>query len=273
MTDDHAQMARAVRALRPWLSSLVIVGGWAHRLHRLHPMAGKPAYQPVRTLDADIALRVKPAVDGDLGAALREAGFLAEHSGDHTPPVTHYHLDADGQGFFIEFLTPLEGSTLTRTGRPDATVATAGVVAQKLRHLEILLQCPWTIEFALDASDAPHESIQLRIAHPVCFMAQRLLIQKDRSPAKRAQDALYIHDTLDLLGHQRHLLQADWRQQIRPLLDQEIAATIEQLALSRFTAVTDPIRAASRIPQDRALHPEEFQIRCAAGLQAIFGDG
>jgi hypothetical protein len=41
--EDAASLARLVEALRPWLGHLVIVGGWAHRLHRLHALAGAPA--------------------------------------------------------------------------------------------------------------------------------------------------------------------------------------------------------------------------------------
>lgn len=271
-TDDRAQMAQALLALRPWLPHLVVVGGWAHRLHRLHPLAGRPPYEPVRTLDADIAVSLRPPVAGDLGAALRGAGFLAELSGDHTPPVTRYHLGTDNRGFFVEFLAPLEGGTLTRTGLPDATVATAGVVAQKLRHLQILLLHPWTVNFDSGETDPPHQAVQVQVAHPVCFIAQRLLIQKERSAAKQAQDTLYIHDTIDLLGHQRHVLQADWRQRIRPFLAENLVGKVAQIAQARFGTVNDTIRSASRIPQDRVLHPEELQARCAAGLQAIFGD-
>jgi len=272
-TDDRVQMEQMLLALRPWLPHLVIVGGWAHRLHRLHPLASSPAYQPVLTLDADIALSPDPPLDGDLGVALRAAGFHPELSGDHSPPVTRYQLGPSEQGFFVEFLVPLKGSATTRAGRPNATLTTAGVVAQKLRHIEILLLHPWTVRFALEGLDPADQSLQVLLAHPVCFIAQRLLIQKERSAAKQAQDALYIHDTIDLLGHQRQLLHAEWRERIRPALGAGVAGNVERTAQERFGRVTDSIRSACRIPQDRALLPEEMQIRCAAGLTAIFGGG
>ena len=37
--EDSDGFARLIDAIRPWLSHLVIVGGWAHRLHRFHPIA------------------------------------------------------------------------------------------------------------------------------------------------------------------------------------------------------------------------------------------
>lgn len=60
--DEHAAFGRLVDALRPWLDQVVIVGGWAHRLHRHTQLAVAPAYEPVQTLDADVAMarRAKP---------------------------------------------------------------------------------------------------------------------------------------------------------------------------------------------------------------------
>ena len=36
---DVEYFARLVDALEPWLDQVVIIGGWAHRLYRLHPLA------------------------------------------------------------------------------------------------------------------------------------------------------------------------------------------------------------------------------------------
>jgi hypothetical protein len=35
---DVEYFARLVDALEPWLDQVVIIGGWAHRLYRLHPL-------------------------------------------------------------------------------------------------------------------------------------------------------------------------------------------------------------------------------------------
>ena len=34
---DLGRFSKLAVALAPWLDRVVIVGGWAHRLHRLHP--------------------------------------------------------------------------------------------------------------------------------------------------------------------------------------------------------------------------------------------
>jgi hypothetical protein len=45
--------ARLVVAIEPWLEEVVIIGGWAHQLYRLHPSAQALDYVPLTTLDAD----------------------------------------------------------------------------------------------------------------------------------------------------------------------------------------------------------------------------
>jgi len=48
--------SRLVESLRPWLDQVVVVGGWAHRLYQLHAFAQQLRYEPLATLDPDIAL-------------------------------------------------------------------------------------------------------------------------------------------------------------------------------------------------------------------------
>src|SRR6266567_6055865 len=45
---EFASFARLVESLRPWLDQVVVVGGWAHRLYRLHPLAQQPRYEPLQ---------------------------------------------------------------------------------------------------------------------------------------------------------------------------------------------------------------------------------
>lgn len=143
--DEFAMIARLLEALRPWLGHLVIVGGWAHRLHRFDERASPPTYAALRTKDADLAFSPTAPLKGDIAAALGAAGFNEVASTDHTPPITQYQLGAGGGGFYAEFLAPLHGSEVKRRGRPDITMAKAGVTAQKLRYLDLLLVEPWAV--------------------------------------------------------------------------------------------------------------------------------
>jgi hypothetical protein len=54
---DVEYFARLVDALEPWLDQVVIIGGWAHRLYRQHPLAQPLDYEPLGTFDTDIASR------------------------------------------------------------------------------------------------------------------------------------------------------------------------------------------------------------------------
>ena len=175
--NDRAAFARLAEVLSPWKHQLVFVGGWAHRLYRLHPMAQAPAYQPLATLDADVAFAEREPLDGDIKARLLTAGFKEELTGNHHPPVSQYTFGEDEHsGFYAEFLTPMTGSGRTRRGEPLATVQSAGITAQRLRYLELLLRCPWTV--TLDADWGAASPMNLRIPNPVSFIVQKLLIHR-----------------------------------------------------------------------------------------------
>lgn len=110
LTDEQA-FSKLLVAIEPWLDQVVIVGGCAHRLYRLHPDAQGVGYPPLATLDTDIAMPEKlPVRQTDLRQRLLASGFREEFLGDDQPLATHYHLGEEGAGFYAEFLAPLTGS-------------------------------------------------------------------------------------------------------------------------------------------------------------------
>jgi hypothetical protein len=123
-----------LKALKPWLAEMVFVGGWAHRLFRLHPLAKNVPYPPLMTHDADVAVpsHIAKSVQ-DVRTRLRSAGFTEEFFGEERPPVTYYRLGGGQSGFYAEFLTPLSGGSRRRDGSADATTSISGITAQKLR--------------------------------------------------------------------------------------------------------------------------------------------
>jgi hypothetical protein len=268
-TDDLAAIARLIEALRPWHDQLVIVGGWAHQLHRFHAWATVPSYAPLRTRDADVAFSLDAPPTGDVRAALERADFKEVLSGDHRPPVAEYRLGDEHDGFFAEFLAPLSGSE-TKRGRADATVKRAGVTAQKLRHLELLLAHPWPVRLDAGAHLPLERPTDVLLANPVSFIAQKVLIRRLRAPNKQPQDVLYIHDTIELFADRRDELRALWREGIRPTLHSRTARSVERLGQEQFGRVDDVIRQAARIPAGRSLTPERVQATCALGFEAIF---
>lgn len=188
------------------------------------------------TRDRDLAFANRAPLAGDIRSALAKAGFVEELSGEHTPPVTRYILGDDDAGFYAEFLTPLVGRGVKRSGEPDATVSTAGITAQKLRHLDILLINPWLIRVGPDQDVPLPRPTDLKVASRASFIVQKLLIQRDRTPGKRAQDVLYIHDVLELFGGALPTLKALWEEEVRPALPAKTARQIVELSRESFSS-------------------------------------
>jgi len=269
MREELVGFERLIRALAPWRAELVVVGGWAHRMHRRLAWAREPSYAVIRTMDADLAVPSRPRLEGGIAAALQNAGFQEELSGDETPPAAQYHLGADDGGFYAEFLTPLSGSGSRRDGSADATMKIGGVVAQRIRHLEVLLVEPWHVTVGgVESADLP-DPVEIRIANPVTFVVQKLLIHERRAPAKQPQDVLYIHDTMQLFAESLDKCAALWQEAVQPALHRNQRTTIVAAAAAMFDRTTDVIREAARIPADRELSPEEVRFVCREGLRRI----
>lgn len=269
--NDLEAFARLVEALDPWRGQLVFIGGWSHRLHTLHPHASPLAFQPVFTKDTDLAFHSEAPPEGDIKAALMEKGFKENLSGDARPPAAQYTLGNDSSGFYAEFLTPLVGSGIKRTGETDATMQAGGISAQKIRHLGILLTDPWLVTVGPMNGVPLDASVDLLVANPLCFMLQKFLIKKHRTADKQRQDLLYVFDTIQLFGHRLPQFQENWQNVIAPTLEAGAVKTIARECSELFSSVTDAIRDAARIPQDRKLDPEEMRATCQYAFQQILG--
>jgi hypothetical protein len=221
------------------------------------------------TLDADVALATAVRDRApDIRDLLREQGFEEDFHGGDIPPATHYRLDRIATGFYAEFLTPLVGSSTARSGKRKATQNVAGVNTQQLRHVDLLLHDPWTVrlpaaDFEL-SDDAP-----VRIANPVNYVTQKLLIHKKREPASRAKDILYIHDTLQVFGGRLEDLKTEWTTRTRPRLPAKAAKTVKTATDWLFGEMSDSIRLAAEMATDRRLAPEAVREACHFGLQQV----
>lgn len=261
---------RLAEALAPWSGKLVYVGGWAHRIHRLDPRASAQAHQAVFTKDTDLAFNAADPIEGDIKAALEQSGFKEQLAGESKPPVAHYVLGEEGEGFYAEFLTPLAGSGRHRDGQPDATLTKAGITAQKIRYLDVLLVDPWIVKLRPD--NAPiSQPMDVQVANPLSFMVQKFLIQEQRPRRKRAQDVLYIFDTIILFGGQIGAFKQLWKETVGPALGTSRDVVL-RLNDATFAKVTDDVRSAALIPQDRKLTADEIQMTCQYAFEEIFGD-
>ena len=265
MTPAPDPFARLIAALEPYLDQIVIIGGWAHQLYRHHPAAQQLDYPPLMTLDTDIAML--PGVflrEQDIRSRLIAHGFEEEFLGDDRPPATHYRLGDEASGFYAEFLTPLVGAVRDRTGRRTATPEISGVTPHGLRYVEILLHHPWAIDFASGEVTA-----QIRIANPVSFVAQKVLILARRDPEHRAKDILYMHDTLEVFGSRLAELRELWRERVRPELTANQAKILSRASEVLFGELTDDVRRASQIASQR-VSPDNIRQACQYGFREVF---
>ena len=245
--------SKFVDALAPWLGEVVLIGGWAHRLYRIHPLARKLDYLPLTTLDGDVAVppRLK-AQEATVRQQLLDAGFEEEFVGEDQPPSTHYHYGKGG-GFYAEFLTPLVGSEYDRRGRRRATKEVGGISSQLLRYIEILMLSPWKVELGKENGYPFSAKRNVRIANPASFLVQKILIHGERNYKDRAKDLLYIHDTIEVFSESLEELQTIYQNDVAPRLHPRRRAEIACAAGKLFGKVDDMIREAARpwLPDER----------------------
>ena len=262
--------SKFIDALDPWLDEVVLVGGWAHRLYRLDGRARKLDYLPLTTLDGDVAVPSKlKKEESTLRKSLLEAGFEEEFVGEDRPPATHYHYGKGG-GFYAEFLAPLEGSEYDRSGKRKATKKVGGVSFQLLRYIEILLISPWKVELGEENGYALSPKRRIQIANPASFLAQKILIHKERNYKDRAKDLLYMHDTVEEFSESLDELQNIFRDAVRPKLHPRRTAELDAAADKLFGRVEDTTREAALMATGRKLSPERLAETTQAGLNEIF---
>ena len=145
----------------------------------------------------------------------------------------------------------------------------AGISAQKIRYLEILLVDPWVITLDPLSGIPLPSKMDIQVANPLCFMIQKFLIQKDRNMAKQAQDVLYIYDTIELFGALLDEFHDAWNKRISPELGEKLSNTVRTLSKSTFASINDVIRTAALIPKDRKLSPEQIQRTCQIAFETI----
>lgn len=270
---DTEKFAKVAEALQPWLPAVVIAGGWAHRLHRLHALAEAPAYLPLMTRDVDVALGPPPSLDeADIRERLLASGFTEETSGEDQPPVTHYQIGAVEQPFYVEFLTPLVGSENKRDGTPDITERIRGVSAQKLQHLDVLLLDPWLVKIGAENGFPLEEPVTLRVANPAAYIAQKLLILRKRKRDDRARDVLYLHDTLQTFAGHLDDVRDSWLTRVAPNVHERHVNRVKACVRDQFSEVTDIIRGAAVIAESvgRTMSPQSLLEACQLGLERIF---
>ena len=272
-TRDLEAFARAVDALEPYLSGLVFIGGWAQFLYTLRPEANAIPFEPLLTLDLDVAAPSQlPIGEHGIGDLLRRAGFREQFSGDHRPPISEFVLgDENVGGFFLEFLAPLEGGESKRGGRLDGTTTIAGVTAQKLRFLELLLVEPWRVTLTGSSGFPLKTAREVQIPNAAAYVVQKMLVLSRRRTEDQAKDLLYIHDTFATFSDAHEAVRDAW-QALRATMHQAHVRSFQK-AIDDTVTMNDLVRRAARIAAARpsAPTPEALLLGLREGFESCFG--
>lgn len=268
---DIEHFARLIETLDPWLDKVAIIGGWAHRLYRLHPLAQSMGYEPLGTYDTDVAVPAElPATDKNIRQRLLENDFREELLGETQPPVAQYYVTTGDSGFYAEFLTPLVGGYIKRGDKRDATTQIAGVTAQKLRYLELLLNAPWEVTISPENGYPTDGARQVRIPNPAAFLVQKILIHDKREREDKAKDILYIHDTIETFGGNLPAIREAWESNVKPALHIKASREVQGAVQTYFKEIDDTIREAAQIAVGRNLTPEMVRELCSYGWMQVF---
>jgi hypothetical protein len=202
-------LAHVLETFRPYLNTFVLVGGFAVRLYELHPRATPAAARVLRTFDADLATPItRIPIIGKSLAELAEAGsFQPDFRGDNIPPAMKFvprraFVEPVGvDQYTVEFLTPMRGAQVSRSGRALVTRdIQTGVTAQRLRYLDLLFESPWRVSLArLRGIPKEARAIEARLPHPGFFIVQKILISGEPNRQdKRPKDMAYVYQVVSL---------------------------------------------------------------------------
>ncbi|MBK8264505.1 MAG: hypothetical protein IPK80_24580 [Nannocystis sp.] len=261
---DEALLRRALAALGPYRSELVVVGAWAHRLFERHPLAQPLDYPILSTKDADLAAPERLPVIGDpIPKLLVAEGFEQQITGQQALGVMKF-VARDGDGFYVEFIAPLTGGETDRKGKSRDLVVVGGATAQRLRHVELLHIEPWEIALGGD--------VVARVANPASYLLQKVLTRRaGAGRAKRGKDLLYIYDTLQIFGARLSALQPLGARMMACLHLKHAENPWERLDYASAAPLAVKVAEATGRPSP----PDTIGIErtCRFGLRCLFGGG
>ena len=191
---------RVLKSIEPYLQDLILVGGFASLLYRVHEKADNADNPLLITYDVDLASEGEVAIKGEksIHESLEDEGLKCELVGKFEEPILKYYptekIDSE---YYVEFLAPLFGSETKRNGKPDLTQKIQkDLSAQKLRYLDLLLQDTWTVHSSNLSDLQEYPNLAIKLPHPCMYIMQKMLTLPKRQPLDRNKDYAYIYQTL-----------------------------------------------------------------------------
>lgn len=110
---------------------------------------------------------------------------------------------------------------------------------------------------------------RIQIANPASFVAQKILIHRERDFKDHAKDLLYMHDTIEVFSEHLEELREIFEKKVQPTLHARRTAELKGAADDLFGKVGDTIREAVLMATGRKLSPQSLAESARAGLQEI----
>ncbi|MFH1725752.1 MAG: hypothetical protein ABII00_14170 [Elusimicrobiota bacterium] len=211
---DHGTVGKvlftALDALRPYLSDLVLVGGWVPQVY-----AWAEDAEPVAVLSFDVDAAVPGSVPvrggKSISEVLRGAGFeqrttdtafvFGTPGAGKAPVVTEFAYLKGNLDVPIEIIAPLKGR-----GEVAGVAVQKGLVVPALRFTDILLAHTRKVTVRGETLEGKRRRLSLRVPTLAAFVfARGLIFPRRRELEKRGKDLAYIYEVLK---------RPDWRQQV-----------------------------------------------------------
>ncbi len=195
MAEDFSQgLLKTLKLLRPYLSQIVIGGGWAPFLYYRY-LAKNRERTPVLTRDIDFMVGHQVPIVGPQTIdeiLTREAKLTATYKNLDDPPVIHYEGTIDDVEVEIEFLTDQTGSQ-----EEKVLVVQKGLHAEALRYVSIIVENPLLLEINDMEPVQVDAPLIVQVPMPAAYIFQKGLSFPDRrNKQKASKDLYYIFDIL-----------------------------------------------------------------------------
>jgi hypothetical protein len=196
----NARLEQALRrvlwTLRPYLSDVVVIGGWVPHLYRRHGGFAEWRSGLSGTAEVDVLLPASaPAAERPpLGEILTSAGFRSSNGGAvwENDPAT---------GEKVEFFVPHTGIAASQgVVRPVADQS--GVGAFALTDLDVLSEHTRILPVPMTVQEGPPVELSVRVPTLGAYLVAKACTFLKRSPimdgtmSRRAKDLVYIRDVM-----------------------------------------------------------------------------
>ena len=260
MAEDFARgLFKTLEVLRPYLSQIVIGGGWAPFLYYCY-LAKNRGRTPVLTRDIDFMVGHQVAGVGPKTIdeiLTKEAKLTTAFKNLDNPAVIHYEGTIDGVEVEIEFLTDQTGSQ-----EEKVLVVQKGLHAEALRYVSIIVENTLLLEVDDAESAIGDGPLIVQVPKPAAYIFQKgLSFPARRDKLKASKDLYYIFDILAGIPDEYVFTEGDFE-----VLSGKHPAWFKQFISnisSQFESADaeGPIRIVEQRPADAFLDLDDNQLR------------